>query len=193
MLRELLYENRSYRSFDESKPVPTDKILNWVDNARLTPSAANLQPLKYKILDQKGAEKVLPLTRWAAALPDWNLPPEGKHPTAFVVVCHDTTVTPDPASSKVDVGITAMTILLSAVEEGYAGCCIGSFDADRVGEVLRISEKYVPVLMIALGAPSPDETIIIAEAQKDGSTKYYRDKHNLHFVPKRKLDDIIIE
>ena len=193
MLRNLLYDNRSYRCFDESKPVPQDKILNWIDNARFTPSACNRQPLKYKVLDAKGVEKALPLTKWAGALPDFQLPPEGHHPTAFVVICHDTSVTPDPASSKVDVGIVAMTILLSAVEDGYGGCCIGAFDADRVGEVLRISEKYVPVLMIALGMPSPEETIILAEAKKDGDTTYYRDKHNLHFVPKRKLEDIIIE
>ncbi|MBQ7923509.1 MAG: nitroreductase family protein [Clostridia bacterium] len=193
MLRELIYENRSYRSFDESMPVPKEKILNWIDNARLAPSASNRQPLKYKVLDQKGAEKVLPLTRWAAALPDFQLPPEGHHPTAFVVICHDTSVFPDSSASKVDLGIAAMTLLLSAVEDGYVGCCIGSFDAERVGEVLRIPERMEPVLMIALGAPSPDETIILAEAKKDGDTTYYRDKHNLHFVPKRKLEDIIIE
>lgn len=193
MLRELIYENRSHRSFDESMPVPREKVLNWIDNARLTPSARNLQPLKYKVLDQKGAEKVLPLTKWAGALPDFQLPPDGHHPTAFVIICHDTSVSADVSSSQVDVGITAMTILLSAVEEGYVGCCIGSFESDRLGEVLRIPEKYEPVLMIALGAPSPEETIILAEAKKDSNTTYYRDKHNLHFVPKRKLEDIIIE
>ena len=58
MLRNLLYDNRSYRCFDESKPVPQDKILNWIDNARFTPSACNRQPLKYKVLDAKGVEKL---------------------------------------------------------------------------------------------------------------------------------------
>jgi len=195
MIRNLVVENRSYRSFNEASPVPRQNILSWLENVRLVPSARNLQPLKYKILDQNGVEKILPLTKWAGALPDMQFPPEGHHPTAFVVFCHDTSIAPDPVSSQTDVGIAAMTLLLSAVEDGYAGCCIGSFDADRVGEVLRISEKYVPVLLVALGAPDPQEMIIIADAPKDGNTTYYRDDHNrnLHFVPKRKLDDIIIE
>ncbi len=192
MLRDLVLENRSYRSFDESDPVTREMLLEWVDNARLVPSAVNAQPLKYRLVDTKeGVEKVMPHTAWAGALKDITLPPEGKHPTAFVVICHDTTVRENPASSATDVGIAAMTLLLSATEAGYGGCMIGAFNRDRVGEVLRIPEKYVPVLLIALG--KPDELVFLTEPKDKDNVIYYRDDHNLHFVPKRKLDDILID
>lgn len=192
MLRDLVLQNRSYRTFDESDPVTREMLLEWVDNARLTPSAVNAQPLKYRLVDTKeGVEKVLPHTAWAGALKDITLPPEGKHPTAFVVICHDTTVRENPASSEKDVGIAAMTLLLSATEAGYGGCMIGAFNRDRVGEVLRIPEKYVPVLLVALG--KPDELVFLTEPRDKDNVIYYRDDHNLHFVPKRKLEDILID
>lgn len=192
MLRDLVLQNRSYRTFDESNPVTREMLLEWVDNARLTPSAVNAQPLKYRLVDTKeGVEKVLPHTAWAGALKDITLPPEGKHPTAFVVICHDTTVRENPASSEKDVGIAAMTLLLSATEAGYGGCMIGAFNRDRVGEVLRIPEKYVPVLLVALG--KPDELVFLTEPKDKDNVIYYRDDHNLHFVPKRKLEDILID
>ncbi len=191
MLRDLVLDNRSYRSFDESLPVTEEMLTAWVDNARLTPSAVNAQPLKYKLIaTQAGVEKLLPHTAWAGLLKDVTLPPEGHHPTGFIVICHDTTVRENVASSEKDVGIAAMTILLSAVEAGFGGCMIGAFDRDRVGEVLRISEKYVPVLLIALG--KPDETVILTEPQDKNNVQYFRN-HGLHFVPKRKLDDILID
>ena len=192
MLRDLVLQNRSYRTFDESDPVTREMLLEWVDNARLTPSAVNAQPLKYRLVDTKeGVEKVLPHTAWAGALKDITLPPEGKHPTAFGVICHDTTVRENPASSEKDVGIAAMTLLLSATEAGYGGCMIGAFNRDRVGEVLRIPEKYVPVLLVALG--KPDELVFLTEPKDKDNVIYYRDDHNLHFVPKRKLEDILID
>jgi len=191
MLHDLILETRSYRSFDSSMQIPHETLVNWVDNARLAPSARNAQPLKYKIVDSAAdVEKIMPLTGWAGALKDRQLPPPGHHPTAFIIICHDTTVIPNPTSSENDVGIAAMTVMLSATEDGFGGCIIGSFNSEKIGELLRIPEKYVPVLLLALG--KPDETVILCEP-KDGSVVYFRDDHNLHFVPKRRLDDILID
>ena len=46
------------------------------------------------------------------------------------------------------------------------------------------------MLVIALGKPA--ETIILTEVGEDGNTAYYRDENDVHYVPKRKLEDIII-
>lgn len=191
-LRDLIINTRSFRSFDESQPIPRERILEWIDNCRLCPSAKNAQPLKYKIVDtREGVEKLLPLTKWAGALENITLPPEGKHPTAMVVICCDTTVVSDVNRARIDVGIAAMTLLLSATEAGFGGCMIGAFSPDTVGEKLRIAEKYVPVLIVALGVPA--ETVFITNPRPDGDITYYRDSHNLHFVPKRLIEDIILE
>ncbi|MCI6636679.1 MAG: nitroreductase family protein [Eubacteriales bacterium] len=191
-LRDLLIDNRSYRTFDESCEIPHDTILSWIDNCRICPSARNAQPLRYKIVDtREGVEKLLPYTAWAGALPDLKLPPDGGHPSAFVVILCDTTVTQDPRHAEKDVGIAAMTLLLSATEMGYGGCMIGAFHPDTVGEKLRIPERYVPMLIVALGKPA--ETVFITNPKADGDVTYFRDSHNLHFVPKRLLSDIVLE
>lgn len=191
-LRDLLIDNRSYRTFDESCEIPHDTILSWIDNCRLCPSARNAQPLRYKIVDtREGVEKLLPYTAWAGALPELKLPPDGGHPSAFVVILCDTMVTKDPRQAEKDVGIAAMTLLLSATERGYGGCMIGAFHPDTVGEKLRIPERYVPMLIVALGKPA--ETVFITNPKPDGDVTYFRDAHNLHFVPKRLLSDIVLE
>ena len=55
--------------------------------------------------------------------------------------------------------------------------------------LLDLSENVLPRLLIALGKKA--ETVILCEAQ-DGNTKYFRNSANVHFVPKRSLDEIII-
>ena len=44
--------------------------------------------------------------------------------------------------------------------------------------------------MLALGKPA--ETVVLAPLNADGSTTYYRDKDQVHYVPKRCLEDILI-
>ena len=46
------------------------------------------------------------------------------------------------------------------------------------------------MLVVALG--KPDEKIVLTEADRDGDTNYYRDENDVHYVPKRKLEDIVI-
>jgi hypothetical protein len=45
--------------------------------------------------------------------------------------------------------------------------------------------------VIALGVPQ--ETVAIEPLPEDGSIKYWRDEANVHHVPKRALEDIILE
>lgn len=192
MIKELVVSSRSFRSFDEAKVFDEKELKELVDTVRLVSSASNRQPLKYKLCtDKTEVEKVLSLTAWAGLLPDLTLPPEGHHPTAFIVICHDTSVSPETKFSSVDVGIAAQTIMLAACEKGYGGCMIGAFDPDKVSDALRLPLKYHPALLIALGVP--DEAVFITEIGKEGDTKYFRDKMGIHYVPKRSLESVIID
>jgi len=192
MIKELVASNRSYRSFDESKVFTAKELETLIDTARLSSSASNRQPLKYKLCTEKSeVEKVLSLTAWGGLLPDITLPPEGHHPTAFIVICHDTSVSPETKYSAIDVGIAAQTLMLAACESGYGGCMIGAFDPDKVSDALRLPLKYHPVLLLALGIP--DEAVFITEIGKDGDTKYFRDKMGIHYVPKRSLESVLID
>ena len=192
MIRDLVIENRSYRSFDESKRIGRDDLYDLIDTARLCPSAVNRQPLRYRpVFEPEEVEGTLAFTHWAGLLPDVKLPPDGHHPTAFILICCDTAVTADPAHAETDCGIAAQTILLAAAEQGFGGCMLGAFDRDKTAAYLRIPKKLSPMLLIALGVP--DETVFLCEIPESGSTNYFRDKAGLHFVPKRSLDDVIVE
>ena len=191
MLKDLVIKNRSYRGFDENYSFTKEQLESSIDLTRYTASSVNAQPLKYKIVFEKNeVEAVRPLTRWARALPDMVLPHPNMHATAFIIICQDTDISPNLARYQKDIGIVAQTITLAAVEDGLGGCMIGNFTPDEVKETLNLAENLTPMLIIALGKPA--EEIVIKEIDNGESTKYYRDENDIHYVPKRKLKDILI-
>ena len=189
MFRDLVLSNRSHREFKAGERIDRALLEEWVLNASNSPAAMNLQPLKYKILDTPdGVASILPLTRWAALLGK-KLPPEGHGPSAFIIICHDTDISPMKPIFMIDVGICAQTIMLSAAEKGYGGCMIGSGPAQSIQQALGLPENLVPVLALGLGVP--EDTVVLTQACD--STTYYRDENNVHYVPKRTLEEIIIK
>lgn len=191
MLKELVIKNRSYRGFDENYSFTREQLESYIDLTRYTASSVNAQPLKYKIVFEKNeVEAVRPLTRWARALPDMVLPHPNMHATAFIIICQDTDISPNLARYQKDIGIVAQTITLAAVEDGLGSCMIGNFTPDGVKETLNLAKNLTPMLIIALGKPA--EEIVIKEIDNGESTKYYRDENDIHYVPKRKLKDILI-
>lgn len=187
----LTYAARSVRVFDEDKRATKELLEHFADCARVTPSAGNMQLLKYKICcDDDTVKAIRPLTRWAGYIKDKKLPPEGKEPTSFIVICHDSSLGAMSAFTQMDVGIAAQTINLAAREAGFAVCMIGSFEKDALKELLGFNETIEPVLVIAIGAPAEDP--VICSVGDDGSIKYFRDSADLHFVPKRSLKEILL-
>ena len=187
MLKNLLEKNRSFRAYDRSVRLTDDGLSELVDLTRYGASSANKQALKYYVVSKEAdVMKVMPLTKWAKGLPELNLPYPGTEPTAFIVICIDTSIGSVGEYTR-DVGIVAEIILLGAVEKGFGGCMIGSFMKKSLSELLSLPENIEPNLVVALGKPAEDIRIVEAE---DGNTAYYR-KDNIHYVPKRKLDDIL--
>ncbi len=192
MLLDLVKANRSYRGYDESRYITTEELMSFVELARLTPSSVNAQPLKYYLVNEKEEVAVVQkMTKWAKALPQLSLPHAGECPTAFIIICQDLNLGESLARYQKDIGITAQTMLLGAVEIGLGGCMIGNFSAAEVKETLNLSENIAPVLIVAFGKPMEDITLV--EIEEGESHKYYRDDNDVHYVPKRKLCDIIIK
>ncbi|MCX6258341.1 MAG: nitroreductase family protein, partial [Bacteroidia bacterium] len=54
MIRELVEISRSFRRFDENHMISEDILRDLVGAARLTPSARNLQPLRYILSREPG-------------------------------------------------------------------------------------------------------------------------------------------
>lgn len=188
MFRQLVLANRSYRRFEETHGVDMETLKSLVDLARCTPSAANLQPLKYVLSNKPERNAVVFSTlAWAGYLTDWPGPVEGERPSAYIVILLDTRVS---KSVGCDHGIAAQTILLGATEKGLGGCMFGSIDRDRLRRELAIDECFEILLVIALGKPV--EKVVLEDVGPDGGIKYYRDEEGVHHVPKRKLEDVIL-
>ncbi|MBO8128134.1 MAG: nitroreductase family protein [Peptococcaceae bacterium] len=189
MIKDLVKKNRSYRRFYEDVAVERATLEELVELARLSASAANLQPLKYILSCDPGTNaKIFPCLAWAAYLKDWEGPAEGERPAAYIVVLGDTGIT---RNFGCDHGITCQSILLGAVEKGLGGCIIASVKRDQLRKALQIPEQYEILLVVALGKPK--ETVVIDTVGPDGSIKYWRDEHGVHHVPKRRLDEIILK
>ena len=189
MLEKLVKENRSRRSFRADEKISHEILIELCEIARYTPAAMNLQPLKYRLVtEEQELSLMLANTRWASSLSQ-ELPPKGHAPTGYIVICHDTAITPTKPIFMIDVGIVAQTIMLAATERGLGGCIIGSGSAEKLSKILQISDGLVPMLVLGLGVP--DETVVLTDA-KDGQVRYYRDENNVHYVPKRPLDELIL-
>jgi len=157
-----------------------------VELARLSPSAANLQPLKFFISNDpiKNAE-IFPHLAWAGYLKDWPGPAAGERPAAYIIILGDTKIS---KSFGCDYGIAAQSILLGAAEKGLGGCLIGSIKRQPLQALLNIPDQYEILLVIALGTPKEK---VVLENIADGNIKYWRDKNDVHHVPKRSLEEII--
>jgi nitroreductase len=187
MLKELLRKNRSYRRFDQSEIVPMRLLRDMVEAARLSASARNMQPLRYMLFnDSASCGKIFPTLAWAGYLKDWPGPEDGERPAAYIVQLGDLDLTND---WWCDDGIAAQSMLLTAVAEGFGGCIIGSVQREKLRDILHIPDQYKIIQVIALGKPA--EEVVIDEIAND-DIKYWRDKNGIHHVPKRGLDELIV-
>lgn len=189
MLKDIIVRNRSYRRFYQNESVAIKTLRELVDLARLSPSAANIQELKYILSnEQRRNEVIFSCLSWAGYLEDWNGPVEGEKPTAYIIILGDTAIKEKFSANQ---GVAAQSILLGATEKGLGGCIFGSINRKQLREKLHIDAQFEILLVIAIGKPL--EEVVLEEIDRDGSIKYWRDTKQRHHVPKRKLDDIIIE
>jgi len=186
-IRELINKTRSYRRFDESQKIEMKTLVNLIDLARLSASGANRQPLKYLLYNTtEYCDKIFPTLAWAGYLTDWPGPEKGERPTAYIIILGDKEIS---EMFGVDHGIAAQSIMLSATAEGLGGCIIASIKKEELKAKLEIPDKFEILLVLALGKPT--EKVII-EGVKDDNIKYFRDADSIHHVPKRNLNDIIL-
>lgn len=185
-IRELVRRNRSYRRFHQSEKISLDLLKGLVELARLSPSSGNLQPLRYLLSnDEEINAKIFQTLSWAGYLEGWDGPVDGERPSGYIIILGDKTIS---KNFGYDAGIASQSILLGAVELGLGGCIIGTIDRERLRSSLCIDERFEILLVIALGRPK--ETVVIEPF--NGDIRYWRDEEGIHHVPKRALDDLIL-
>ncbi len=188
MIRDLIVKNRSCRRFYQEVGVRRDVLKGLVELARLSPSSANLQPLKYILsCDAEKNALIFPHLAWAGYLKDWPGPAEGERPSAYIVILGDAGIS---KTFAYDAGVAAQGILLGATEKGLAGCMIGSIERDGLRKALDIPVNYEIVLVVAIGKSRGK--VVLETVGPDRSIKYWRDEKGVHHVPKRPLDEVIL-
>ncbi|THB81678.1 MAG: nitroreductase [Desulfobacteraceae bacterium] len=184
---DLVKQNRSCRRFDATHVIEMDTLKGLIELARYTASGANMQPLKYILVNHpEKNDAVYQSLGWAAYLKDWKGPGNDEKPTAYIVITGDSTLA---KNYWCDHGIAAQTILLSARDQGLAGCMFAAINHKKLRSDLSIDEHLDILLVLALGKPV--ETAQIDDVGPDGSIKYWRDEQQVHHVPKRGLDELI--
>lgn len=181
---ETILKRRTIRRF-QGRKVPYEVLEKCVNAARLAPSAANLQPCEYMIVDEEDLlDEVFGTLQWAGYISDGS-PPASQRPTAYIIVLINRDV--KRKGFEHDVGMAVENIILTALEEEVGSCCFGAVDREKLRKGLHIPQKYLIDLVIALGYPNESSVLEPFE----NSVKYWKDKKGVLHVPKRKLKDIL--
>ena len=183
-LNRLLLLNRSHRGYDQRRVVTTEELRRIVSVNTRIPSARNQQCLRFRMVTTEEAHLVLPHIKLGGALPELHLPIKGTEPQAFIIVC---STIEENKWVDIDLGMSAQSMLLKATEMGLNGICIGAFNAQAITEAFTL--PYPPLLIVAIGKGA--EQIQLKEISEEESHTYYRTE-GVHYVPKVKIDDLVI-
>ena len=153
--QELVRNRRSIRRYLE-KPVKREKVLACLEAARLAPSAQNVQPWRFLIIDDpvikaefaaEAFSGIYSFSRFAA-----------KAPVLIVILARLDIIAnrlgrqiQDVSFYLIDIGIAGEHIALQAEELGLGTCWIGWFNVRRTRKYFKIPRKYKIVCLMAVG------------------------------------------
>lgn len=182
---ELLSKSRSYRGYNKLYVVSRAELERIVGVCSRIPSGCNQQTLRFFLVNKNnGADKLLPLIKMGAALPELHLPLTGTEPEAFIVCC---STAKESKLVDIDLGIALQSMALKAVEMGLNTLMIGAFNREKVQEAFEL--EYEPLMILAVGKGA--EHIELVPIAADAPRAYYR-RDGIHYVPKVRPDELII-
>jgi len=176
---------RTIRLFQQ-KPVPDDLIERMLDAGRLAPSGANQQVIEFIVVrepDNRG--RLFGYLAWAAYVAPRRTPPEGKRPTAYIVVLIREKQSKGVNDS--DAAAAMENMILTAWNEGVGSCWIGSVEREKLASMLAVPAWYTIFGVLALGYPAEQP---VADVLTD-SVKYWLDSSDVLHVPKMRLAEIV--
>jgi nitroreductase len=153
--QQLVKSRRSIRRFLD-KPVERDKILTCIEAARLAPSADNVQPWRFLIIDDpdlksRFAKEVFSgiyfVTKFAAKAP------------VIILILARLDIIANRIGKQIqnihyyyiDTGIAGEHLVLQAEELGLGTCWIGWFNPRKARKFLKIPRKYKIVSLMVMG------------------------------------------
>ncbi len=153
--QKLIRNRRSIRRYLD-KPVEREKILACIEAARLAPSADNVQPWRFLVIDDpelksRFAKEVFSgiyfISKFAAQAP------------VLILILARLDIIANRIGKQIqgisfyliDIGIAGEHIVLQAEELGLGTCWIGWFNPRKARKFFNIPRKYKIVSLLAMG------------------------------------------
>ncbi|MDP2925880.1 MAG: nitroreductase family protein [Nanoarchaeota archaeon] len=165
-VKDAIIKRKSIRKYKDLE-IPKDLINEILDAARLSPSAYNAQPWKFKIINDKNVIKKLKKNNVFKNEFVYTAP-------LIIVCCGDTTCYPERAKenfelkdlSLIDVTIACQSLILRATDLGLGTCYVGLIDRNKLKKILNISKNYIISYVITVGYPDLSEELGITTRKK---------------------------
>jgi nitroreductase len=190
-MEDLIKKTRTYRRFQQDRPISAQTMTKLIDLARLGGSARNCQPWQFMpVTDGERCRAIFPFLAWAGYLTDWRGPEPGEQPSAYVLcLLNRSRLKGNEREAHFDLGIASQNLLLGAMAEGIGGCRIGAF-SPKLADLFEMPEHLEVGLVIALGYPA--ENVVIEPVEGD-NIRYWRDETGVHHVPKRSRAEVLVD
>jgi len=145
---EVLRQRRSIRGY-QSTPVPQDKLDRVLEAVRIAPTACNLQPFRFLLIESPERKKLIADSYrqpWFAEAPVIvaALGSADKAWKRFNGV----------SAHTIDVAIAMEHLILAAAAEGLGTCWICAFDQEKAHRDLGLDPEWEVVALTPLGFPS---------------------------------------
>ena len=154
-LQQIIHSRRSIRRFLD-KPVEREKIKTCLESARRAPSADNVQPWRFLVVDDPDIKNdfaraafsgLYSQSKWAFEAP------------VLIIILSRPSVVAHQIGQKLqkidfqalDLGIAGEHLVLQAEELGLGTCWMGWFDPQKARRFFKIPRKYKIVSLLAMG------------------------------------------
>ncbi len=147
-LMDILYKRRSTRVYDAQKPVEPEKIKTLLEAAMAAPSACNLQPWEFIIINNN-PEGIKSLKECIGVQ-------NGRYynaPSAFVV-CANTSYIPWESSAVEDTSAAIENMMLAAAVMGLGTVWIGDIEREKIRSILDIPAHVAVNSVVLFGYPA---------------------------------------
>jgi nitroreductase len=178
---DVIQERRSVRSYDPSVRISREELTGMLQQAALAPSSSNLQPWRFLVIDSPELkEKLLPIAWnqqqvveasaviavlgdvqsyrnaekiYGQAVEAGYMPADTAKSFIERTTGMYSSLPPEIARQIVytDGGLISMQLMLIARANGYDTVPMGGYDKAKFAEAFGISERYAPIMLIAIG------------------------------------------
>lgn len=180
-LSEIIHERKSVRKFDPSYKISQEEIETMLTEATLAPSSSNLQPWRFIVIQDQDTKKKIreysfnqeqleTASAIIAVIGDtemyhnideiYNANLEAGYIDKVNVelqIQNAKSAYPNaPVDARLniasfDAGLVSMQLMLIAKAKGYDTVPMGGFDKKQFADAFKLDNRYVPLVLIALG------------------------------------------